>query len=107
MAASAACRAARQAGSVSTTPLAGGGSRLASACVSRHPRRQRSGVPHPNYAPGRPHRLLIAASAAAAATSTSVARPRSADVLGVVILDAGQRSPAADNLLLSVASMYG
>ena len=51
--------------------------------------------------------MLIAASAAAAATSTSVARPRSADVLGVVILDAGQRSLAADNLLLSVASMYG
>lgn len=49
----------------------------------------------------------MAATAAAAAGGTSVARPRSADVLGVVILDAGKRSAAADDMLLSVASVYG
>ncbi len=47
------------------------------------------------------------AATATAAGGTSVARPRSADVLGVVILDAGRRSAAADDMLLSVASVYG
>lgn len=49
----------------------------------------------------------MAATATAAGGGTSVARPRSADVLGVVILDAGKRSAAADDMLLSVASVYG
>ena len=56
---------------------------------------------------GRAAKPPMAATATAAGGGTSVARPRSADVLGVVILDAGRRSAAADDMLLSVASVYG
>ncbi len=108
--ASTARMAAHLAGYVPTTPLpkSGWASRWASERLQAQRRRQRNGVGSCNSLQDRgTARLLVAASAAASATSTSVARTRSADVLGVVILDTGRRSPAADDLLLSVASMYG
>lgn len=55
--------------------------------------------------------LLCAAAAGGWAPSTSLGLPRSAEVLGVVILDAGLRdqasSPVLDELLLEFSAAYG
>lgn len=47
------------------------------------------------------------AASAARPHSTAVARPRSSEVLGVVIVDAGLHTPEGEDLLLDFASCYG